>query len=98
MSNSPKLSCGFNALRKSIAVNKHSGGNFDFDSRETTEGNTDDEGVTDADVISTESVVTSADDASVKNIKGEVQSRITIISKESIKISLQIGAKMMKIG
>ena len=30
--------------------------------------------------------------------KGEVQSRITIISKESIKISLQIGAKMMKIG
>ena len=31
-------------------------------------------------------------------LKGEVQSRITIISKESIKISLQIGAKMMKIG
>ena len=31
-------------------------------------------------------------------VKGEVQSRITIISKESIKISLQIGAKMMKIG
>ena len=31
-------------------------------------------------------------------IKGEVQSRITIISKESIKISLQIGAKIMKIG
>ena len=30
--------------------------------------------------------------------KGEVQSRITIISKESIKISLQIGAKMTKIG
>ena len=31
-------------------------------------------------------------------IKGEVQSRITIISKERVKISLQIGAKMMKIG
>ena len=30
--------------------------------------------------------------------KGEAQSRITIISKESIQISLQIGAKMMKIG
>ena len=30
--------------------------------------------------------------------KGEVQSRITIISKERVKISLQIGAKMMKIG
>ena len=30
--------------------------------------------------------------------KGEVQSRITINSKERIKISLQIGAKMMKIG
>ena len=30
--------------------------------------------------------------------KGEVQSRITIYSKERIKISLQIGAKMMKIG
>ena len=32
------------------------------------------------------------------SLKGEVQSRITIILKESIKISLQIGAKMMKIG
>ena len=31
-------------------------------------------------------------------VKGEVQSRITINSKERIKISLQIGAKMMKIG
>ena len=31
-------------------------------------------------------------------IKGEVQSRITIISKERVKISLQIGAKIMKIG
>ena len=31
-------------------------------------------------------------------LKGEVQSRITIISKERVKISLQIGAKMMKIG
>ena len=31
-------------------------------------------------------------------LKGEVQSRITIISKESITISLQIGAKIMKIG
>ena len=30
--------------------------------------------------------------------KGEVQSRITISSKKRIKISLQIGAKMMKIG
>ena len=30
--------------------------------------------------------------------KGEVQSRITIISKKRVKISLQIGAKMMKIG
>ena len=30
--------------------------------------------------------------------KGEVQSRITIISKERVKISLQIGAKIMKIG
>ena len=30
--------------------------------------------------------------------KGEVQSRITIISKERVKISLQIGANMMKIG
>ena len=30
--------------------------------------------------------------------KGEVQSRITINSKERIKISLQIGSKMMKIG
>ena len=34
----------------------------------------------------------------VQRIKGEVQSRITIILKESIKLSLQIGAKMMKIG
>ena len=32
------------------------------------------------------------------HLKGEVQSRITIISKESIKISLQIGAEIMKIG
>ena len=32
------------------------------------------------------------------HLKGEVQSRITIISKERVKISLQIGAKMMKIG
>ena len=31
-------------------------------------------------------------------LKGEVQSRITINSKERITISLQIGAKMMKIG
>ena len=31
-------------------------------------------------------------------VKGEVQSRITIISKERVKISLQIGAKIMKIG
>ena len=31
-------------------------------------------------------------------LKGEVQSRITIISKERVKISLQIGANMMKIG
>ena len=32
-------------------------------------------------------------------LKGKIiQSRITIISKESIKISLQIGAKIMKIG
>ena len=30
--------------------------------------------------------------------KGEVQSRIIIISKERVKISLQIGAKIMKIG
>ena len=30
--------------------------------------------------------------------KGEVQSRITIISKERVNISLQIGAKIMKIG
>ena len=30
--------------------------------------------------------------------KGEVQSRITIILKERVKISLQIGAKIMKIG
>ena len=29
---------------------------------------------------------------------GEVQSRINIISKERVKISPQIGAKMMKIG
>ena len=34
----------------------------------------------------------------IREFKGEVQSRITIISKESIKISLQIGAKLMKIG
>ena len=33
-----------------------------------------------------------------KAVKGEVQSRITINSKERIKISLQIGAKIMKIG
>ena len=32
------------------------------------------------------------------HVKGEVQSRITIISKERVKISLQIGAKIMKIG
>ena len=31
-------------------------------------------------------------------IKGEVQSRIIIISKERVKISLQIGSKIMKIG
>ena len=31
-------------------------------------------------------------------IKGEVQSRITIISKERVKIPLQFGANMMKIG
>ena len=31
-------------------------------------------------------------------VKGEVQSRITIISKERVKISLQIGSKIMKIG
>ena len=31
-------------------------------------------------------------------IKGEVQSRITIISKERVKISLQIGSKIVKIG
>ena len=31
-------------------------------------------------------------------LKGEVQSRITIISKERVKIPLQIGANMMKIG
>ena len=30
--------------------------------------------------------------------KGEVQSRITIISKERVKISLQIGSKIIKIG
>ena len=30
--------------------------------------------------------------------KGEVQSRINIISKERVKISPQIGAKIMKIG
>ena len=34
----------------------------------------------------------------VVHIKGEVQSRIIIISKERVKISLQIGAKIMKIG
>ena len=33
-----------------------------------------------------------------KLLKGEVQSRINIISKERVKISPQIGAKMMKIG
>ena len=33
-----------------------------------------------------------------RGFKGEVQSRITIISKERVKISLQIGANMMKIG
>ena len=33
-----------------------------------------------------------------KILKGEVQSRIIIISKERVKISLQIGAKIMKIG
>ena len=32
------------------------------------------------------------------SVKGEVQSRITIILKERVQISLQIGAKMMKIG
>ena len=32
------------------------------------------------------------------HVKEEVQSRITIISKERVKISLQIGAKIMKIG
>ena len=38
-------------------------------------------------------------DPSVKiTLKGEVQSRIIIISKERVKISLQIGANMMKIG
>ena len=31
-------------------------------------------------------------------LKGEVQSRINIISKERVKISPQIGAKIMKIG
>ena len=35
---------------------------------------------------------------SFEALKGEVQSRITIISKERVKISLQIGAKIMKIG
>ena len=34
----------------------------------------------------------------VLTLKGEVQSRMTIISKERVKISLQIGAKIMKIG
>ena len=33
-----------------------------------------------------------------QKFKGEVQSRITIILKERVKISLQIGANMMKIG
>ena len=37
-------------------------------------------------------------DFNFKHVKGEVQSRITIISKERVKISLQIGANMMKIG
>ena len=32
------------------------------------------------------------------SVKGEVQSRIIIISKERVKISLQIGSKIMKIG
>ena len=32
------------------------------------------------------------------DFKGEVQSRITIISKERVKIPPQIGAKIMKIG
>ena len=35
---------------------------------------------------------------SYATVKGEVQSRINIISKERVKISPQIGAKMMKIG
>ena len=34
----------------------------------------------------------------ILDLKGEVQSRITIILKERVKISLQIGANMMKIG
>ena len=34
----------------------------------------------------------------MERVKGEVRSRITIISKERVNISLQIGAKMMKIG
>ena len=33
-----------------------------------------------------------------RDFKGEVQSRITIISKERVQIYLQIGAKIMKIG
>ena len=33
-----------------------------------------------------------------EGFKGEVQSRITIISKERVKNSLQIGSKIMKIG
>ena len=34
----------------------------------------------------------------MNGVKGEVQSRIITISKERVKISLQIGAKIMKIG
>ena len=36
--------------------------------------------------------------STMRVVKGEVQSRITIISIERVKISLQMGAKMMKIG
>ena len=45
-----------------------------------------------------ESMEVAEGDNVVLHVKGEVQSRITIISKERVKISLQIGAKMMKIG
>ena len=38
------------------------------------------------------------DHCTIADIKGEVQSRITIISKGRVKISIQIGAKIMKIG